>query len=76
MRHRKTEATRNVLRIEQVPMNSILGIYESNYSDLMRPPVGIDAEVDQNKHKKVEKVLNAHGISWTTILEAGQFIGH
>ena len=42
----------------------------------MRPHVGIDAEVDRSKHKEVEKVLNAHGISWSRILAAGQFIGH
>ena len=35
-----------------------------NYRELVRPHVGVDAEVDLSKHKEVEKVLNAHGIEF------------
>ena len=47
-----------------------------NYHESVRPHVGVDSEVDRSKHKEVEKVLNAHGISWTRILTARQFIGN
>ena len=47
-----------------------------NYRESVRPHVGVDVEVDRCKHKEIEKVLNAHGISRTRILATGQFIGH
>ena len=44
-----------------------------NYRNSVLPHVGNDPEITRADHDKIEKLLNAHGISWTRLLSAGTF---